>query len=153
MKRSNALKTLSFEHHDGLRIALHIKNELRRADHFTDLIEYIHQIYSPNLLHHFKQEETALLAPLQDDPQASALVNRIRSEHAQLSVLHKLIQQNTKEAKQHIREFGKLLHDHIRFEERKFFPLAEQKLSTTQLNQIEDYLKREHKPLFDNCKI
>lgn len=153
MKRSKYLETLSFEHHDGLIIALKIKNDLKKVDKPTHLIDYIIDVFENGLLHHFNQEEEGFKEDMQSVTAAEPLMNRMEAEHRQFAEIIKNIHESDTNVFEQIRMFGELLHDHIRFEERELFPLIEQSLSIDQLQAISDYLKQEHRPLNKHCNI
>ena len=153
MKRSKELETLSWEHHDGLVIAARIKNDLKKEAEPSHLIPYITDIYTNYLRHHFKQEEDSFLTPIKPFPEADNLIQRMLDEHQQFAEIFARIDPLNSDVFVHVGRFGELLHDHIRFEERQLFPLIEKLLTPEQLAEIEQYLRREHKPIPRECKI
>ena len=153
MKRAKELETLSWEHHDGLVIAARIKNDLKKESEPAHLIPYVTDIYTNYLRHHFKQEEESFLTPLKAFSEAEVLIKRMLDEHTKFAEIFARIEPFDSDVYTHVRRFGELLHDHIRFEERQLFPLIEKLLSDEQLKKIETYLKREHKPIPRECKI
>ncbi len=153
MKRAKELETLSWEHHDGLVIAARIKNDLKKEKEPGHLIPYITNIYTNYLRHHFKQEEDSFLIPIKPFPEADDLIKRMLNEHQQFAEIFSQIDPLEPDVFVQVGRFGELLHDHIRFEERQLFPMIEQLLSAEQLKEIEQYLRREHKPIPRECKI
>ncbi len=153
MKRSKYLETLSFEHHDGLVIASKIKTDLKKENAPTHLIDYVIDVYENGLLHHFDQEEVSFKEVMQNITGAKQLMSRMEAEHTQFAEIIENISKPVANVFAQIRLFGELLHDHIRFEERKLFPLIEQSLSSDQLKAIGLYLHREHRPLNKQCHI
>ena len=153
MERSKYLETLSFEHHDGLVIALRIKKDLKNEVKPAHLFAYVIDVYENGLQHHFHQEEVCFNKVMQNIAAAEKLMNRMETEHMQFAELVKEIQAPGSNVLEQIRIFGELLNDHIRFEERELFPVIEQSLSSEQLEAISIYLHREHRPLNKQCHI
>lgn len=153
MKRSTHLKTLSFEHHDGLVMARKIELTFKDTDKPEEMITYIKEIYPGALDHHFLQEEESLLPALRKFKEAEIMVFQVQKEHRKFLSLYEAVCKQDEHVFTHIQEFGKLLHDHIRFEERVFFPLAEKLLSEDELQNIGKYLKLHHRSLNKSCQL
>jgi hemerythrin-like domain-containing protein len=79
------------------------------------------QAFSDELEPHFQLEEKSFL-PLLCSPENQPLEQRTWEDHRQLRALLDGLRQNNIEALGH---FGKLLSDHVRFEERELFPMLE----------------------------
>lgn len=133
MKRVQALKALSNDHHQGLVLAKHAMQaaeEYKPAKmvwaemtmHFSDVLEP-----------HFQIEEATLAEPLRAAGETE-LVERLEREHAQLRAFFRPGQARGYEE---LKAFGELLKAHIRFEERELFEAAQEKLSEHQLQQVE----------------
>lgn len=153
MKRSPHLKTLSFEHHDGLVMARKIAQSFKNTDEPQEMIAYVQDIYLGGLDHHFKQEEESLFPPLQKYAEAQPVLHQVKQEHDKFLELYQQVCKNDGDVYTHIRVFGQLLNDHIRFEERIFFTLVEELLTEDKLAEIGIYLQREHRPLSKECPI
>jgi len=153
MKRNPNIKTLSFEHHDGLVMARKIEQSFKNTDKPEDMVAYVQDIYLGGLDHHFKQEEDSLFPALQKFKEAQLVLAQVEQEHKRFLELYKLICTNNENVYTHIRAFGKLLNDHIRYEERVFFPLVEELLTENELVKIGIYLNKQHRPLNKECRI
>ncbi len=114
MKRHPHLIPLSHEHHRALHLALQLQKEPDKADTETLLTQEI-----PVLLAHFAAEET-LIAQLLTPFVNQDLLQQFTAEHAQLRQMLQL-----PVARESYGELGRLLHDHVRFEERVLFPALE----------------------------
>ncbi len=138
MKRIAALKSLSMEHHQGLTLARAARaaakmdpdgpeqQEIwyRLEAHVTDVLES-----------HFEIEETVLASALSalNDPHITALLERMYQEHAALRALLSPGGPRTAEQLTHA---GELLSQHIRFEERELFELAQTRLDQHALDAV-----------------
>lgn len=65
--------------------------------------------------------------------QNSALLDQLLHEHG---LIQTCVFDNAKPEAERLKQFGKLLSDHVRFEERQLFPYLEQHLSSEELGQI-----------------
>lgn len=136
MKRADQLQPLSREHHLGLVLSRHAKecsNDVQEiAEHWTKLTDYINQ----NMTHHFKVEDDLLLAKLQpyqqNHPQLAEVIGKIAEQHQKL---YQLVDSPSLSAVR-VQQLATALYDHIRFEERELFPLAQQVLSEQELDAI-----------------
>lgn len=153
MKRNPHLKTLSFEHHEALVMARKISLRFMKTEEPQELIRYVQDIFEDGLDHHFDQEEKCLFPPLNGHRHAQSALMQIKQEHTQLLKLYKKVSESDVHVYKYIREFAVLLHDHIRFEERIFFPLIEKLLTGDELAKIGIILKQEHRPLNKECRI
>ncbi len=73
---------------------------------------------------HFQNEEMNFLPRLANGGQ-DALIRRTLKDHEQLRALALTAQQGDQHA---LQNFGKLLAEHVRFEERELFPALEQNM-------------------------
>lgn len=151
MKRAHQLQPLSRQHHLGLNLSHHAKactDESEDSDeHWRKLTSYM-----DNMSTHFQIEERLIAHALQryqeTIPEVTAALATLHEHHA---LLHKLTREtqtsedNAITAAQ-VRALGTLLYNHIRFEERELFPLAETYLTQAELESIytasPDALKR-----------
>lgn len=133
MKRHPALQPLSRQHHLGLVIANKAKSvtDDDKLIHHQALVEYL-TVAIPT---HFEIERTRLvdviLTKLSDD-KAVKLAKQMLDEHEYIESL--LV--NTDPSVDDVKELANALYDHIRFEERELFPIAETVLSDDELFAI-----------------
>ncbi len=134
MKRSPQLRELSSDHHLALRIARDAKKTLicgdqnRMAKMQADIIQRFHDELEP----HFKLEERYLAEPLKNIAEA-AILEQFHDEHAQLRSWIN----DRHDAASFLAGFGPLLEQHVRFEERAFFELAQALLDETELDKLQ----------------
>ncbi|WP_371929808.1 hemerythrin domain-containing protein [Uliginosibacterium sp. 31-16] len=116
MKRSAELMPLSREHHTALSLA-------RRILVQTDDVEILHaQVMqrTQEILAHFRVEEEGLSpAVMQRSP---GLALRLNDEHRALRDYLLRIESGDRQC---LKDFAYLLQQHVRFEEREFFPAFE----------------------------
>ena len=148
MQRSNQLAALSREHHVALEIAL----RLQRAD--KTQTETVRQatldFWSSECEAHFRLEEDLLLPALArhagtDDPD----IQRILAEHAELRRRIAELDRQPDTKADFLNELGKLLNDHVRYEERTVFGRIEATLAPDELDAIGGHLHaagNEHRP-------
>lgn len=134
MKRSPQLRELSSDHHLALRIARDAKKALacgdqnRMAKSQADIIQRFHAELEP----HFKLEERYLAEPLKNRAEA-AILEQFYEEHAQLRGWIN----DQHDPASFLAGFGPLLEQHVRFEERAFFELAQALLDKTELDELQ----------------
>ncbi len=127
MKRVSALRDLSSEHHGGLVLVRRIRkaaglSEDQSAVIWADVIERFEHELEP----HFQKEEQGLLSALRAAGE-HALVNRTLQEHQEM-------RDQVREADpKGLLRFAQLLSDHIRFEEKELFEVAQRRLSADQM--------------------
>lgn len=117
MKRHAALVGLSQDHHHGLVLA-------RRCISEETTWEQVRATFTEELDPHFDIEERLLLPALGSDP----LVDRTLSDHEEL--------RQRLQDRGSLPEFGQLLQEHIRFEERELFERAQNVMSGFQLDNL-----------------
>lgn len=133
MKRHPALQPLSRQHHLGLVIANKAKSATDddKLTHHQALVEYL-TVAIPT---HFEIERTHLadviLTKLSDD-KAVKLAKQMLDEYEYIESLLA----NTDPSVDNVKELANALYDHIRFEERELFPIAETVLSDDELFAI-----------------
>lgn len=135
MRRSEALKPLSHDHHQGLYVALQLKRaspetaaEARQA--FLDFLARESA--------HFRAEEELLLPAFARhcEPDDPAIV-RVLVEHVDLRRRGQdLARSGPDPDLARLHELGKRLERHIRHEERELFPRIEDALSSDELEQL-----------------
>ncbi len=121
MKRHPALRDLSSEHHQGLVLAKHIRQALAgERTPGPDWAE-VKAVFEASLEPHFRKEEADLLPALEAAGEGE-LVARTRAEH---EAMRRLVREG---GPADLARFAQLLTDHIRFEERVLFQVAQERL-------------------------
>lgn len=128
MKRSPSLLKLSRDHHTALSLALRIE-KANDAASLAAVVSALARIFPEELEPHFQDEEKSLLPQLSLIGEV-ALVEQTLQEHQQL---RSLAQQIADGEHARLQEFGRLLHAHVRFEERELFMVAQQFLPSEYL--------------------
>jgi iron-sulfur cluster repair protein YtfE (RIC family) len=133
MKRHPALTQLSREHHSALVLAKRARGaSAGDPAALKRLLVEVSQALAGELEAHFLLEEQHLLPALAARGEQEA-VARTLAEHAGLRALAVQIDSGLPES---VRRFGAALAEHIRFEERALFPLAESVLGEAALNAL-----------------
>lgn len=147
MKRHERLQPLSRQHHNGLLAALLLKKGVAKKANQEIMSDFILNFWKKDLKDHFNSEEKYLLPALAGSGFDKNLNERLLEEHATLRGYIHAIEQLPPASIQQIEEFYQLLEQHIRFEERTYFPTAERALSEEQLRDIGEKLNDEG----ENC--
>jgi iron-sulfur cluster repair protein YtfE (RIC family) len=134
VKRSAELAVLSREHHIALELALRLKRAA--ADQVDLLARDASDFWRRESSEHFRLEEDFLLPSLArhaaaDDPD----IERVRSEHDELRRRFAELDGGGRDVPA-LRELGRLLGDHVRFEERVLFPRVESALDPDELAEL-----------------
>jgi hemerythrin-like domain-containing protein len=123
MKRHEALAELSRDHHQGLFVA----QRLTRGA--PDARERFLAFWEPGGQEHFRIEEEVLLPLLaRHRPADDPAIVRVLVEHVEIRRLAGQLDD--------LPALGKLLHDHIRHEERVLFALCEADLTDEELAAV-----------------
>jgi hypothetical protein len=133
VKRHPHLTPLSDDHHTALVLARHSRKTGEGAKSAGELDaewQRTRQRFDAELEPHFRVEETLLLPPLASLGEA-ALVERTRADHTRLRELVA-----APADPERMIAFGRLLHAHVRFEERELFARAEEVLSASTLETV-----------------
>ncbi len=138
IKRSRQLSPLSRDHHNGLLLGWKIKQGIRNGTDKKIIAGYIKWFWQNDLEEHFREEEEILAPYLKGND----LVQRMFHEHLQIKGF---IHHESMENEEALNKLALLVSDHIRFEERELFPLAEKLITEEDLNQIESRLGKERK--------
>ena len=128
--RDTNLIVLSHEHHHGLIFCSRLKKTVN-VDSDT-VRRYILDFWGRYLFDHFLNEELVFLPYLKEEE----LTTQFKNEHQIVRDLMDEIKNPIGPIHQQALQFSKLIHDHIRFEERTFFPWLEQKLTQNQLAKV-----------------
>lgn len=121
IKRDPAMIPFSRDHHAGLSLARELRRAgAGRADPAAAWARF-RQAWRDELADHFDEEER-LLVPLTCD---AVLADRLKREHDALRAAAAAEQPGPPD----LARIGDLLHDHIRWEEREYFPVVEAALT------------------------
>jgi hemerythrin-like domain-containing protein len=128
MKRSEALKVLSHQHHQGLFAALQLKRASAETAGEARSV-FLDFYYERHGARHFRGEEELLLPAYArhtacDRPE----VVRVLTEHVDLRRRGQDLEANPDPDPSALRELGERLERHIRSEERELFPMIEEAL-------------------------
>jgi hemerythrin-like domain-containing protein len=145
MKRNKNLETLSWEHHDGLVLAFRLEKGIKNRIENNMINDYLLHVWDHVLQHHFWQEEQALTIPLTQSKKGREVLQQMMQEHELFRGIIGKIRRSKGDLLPYIRQFADMLTSHIRFEERKLFPVVEQLTSREDLNNIGIFLHAHHK--------
>lgn len=139
MKRARALQDLSRDHLKALLAA----KRMREAEHSEQAVTAFLAFWEAER-DHFRLEEEILLPHYAAATEIDrAAVARVLDEH--LAIRRGAVRLRAPGTSlPELRELGRLLHDHVRFEERHLFPTIEQALDTEQLTRLESALADAH---------
>ncbi|MCL1666767.1 hemerythrin domain-containing protein [Elizabethkingia ursingii] len=129
MKRNENIVLLSRDHHFGLLCAWKIRQGLKKDIPSERIKDYVSYFWNSHLEEHFREEEE-ILFPFANDEFA----DQIRKEHQQIRTLTADIELSV--STQLLTNFADALEQHIRFEERMWFPHLEKILDTSALEKI-----------------
>jgi hemerythrin-like domain-containing protein len=148
IKRSEQLAPLSREHHEGLLAVWKIRQGLKTGIELKRIASFVQWFWNNDLRKHFSKEEK-IIAPFL--PGNDDLLERMIEEHQEIEALVHINEQIADEAL--LAQLADALNDHIRFEERVFFPHVEKLLSGEQLNKIQEQLgqEKEECPVWDDA--
>jgi hemerythrin-like domain-containing protein len=142
MRRIAALRDLSDDHHQGLVLARTAKRAangegaLSAEEAWDELLLKFEQ----ELAVHFQIEEDFLTAPMIAVGE-SDVVDQLVEEHRALRSFVAPDSDRTIEA---LARFGLLLEQHIRFEERTFFEIAQERLDDDTLKRVLEACAKRH---------
>jgi hemerythrin-like domain-containing protein len=146
MKRKQQLQPLSREHHLSLVLA----NKAIRTAQLTDktqikaFCQQVAEEFDNRWEAHFKKEELSIFAVIENkyqrvltktSPEDVTLAELLKQQHQQMRTLASNMQQGRIDQ---LAEFGQLLKEHTRLEERRLFPLISQLFTSQELDQIEN---------------
>lgn len=146
IKRIEALKNLSRDHHHGLLLCWKIREGMKRNVEITRIKNYVDWFWKQHLEEHFEIEEKHIFPILGN---ANALVKQAKAEHRRL----KRFFEDTSDPLRSISLIEEELEKHIRFEERVLFNEIQKHATQDQLLKItaahaETKLHEEHTDAF-----
>ena len=128
MKRADALIPLSSEHHVALVLARQaVTAATDTATQQTQVIERTLNAWDQHIIDHLVTEETSLLPALEAAGERAAAATA-RAQHAALRALIERLRRHDACA---LAPWGEQMREHVKFEERSLFPLAERSLDLT----------------------
>jgi hemerythrin-like domain-containing protein len=125
---------LAKEHHTSLTLANQCINtaKFKTDEEQNSLCDKISKTFETNFHNHFLIEETFIFQPLiEQDTALKKIALQLKNEHPIL------LKQSKNIKNKHLLEFGTLLKQHTRLEDRELFPQLTQYLSTEQLQKIQ----------------
>lgn len=134
IKRSAELAPLSRDHHEGLLFVWKIRQGLKKGVEARLISSYVQWFWENHLQAHFRHEEELLAPSLPSEP----MVERMIDEHQEIEAMVR-INESIADAGL-LEQLAGLVNDHIRFEERELFPLAEKTIPQERLQQIQAQL-------------
>jgi hemerythrin-like domain-containing protein len=135
MKRHSSLQPLSRQHHNGLLVALLVAQGIKKQADLRIISDFILNAWDQDLKEHFLAEEEVLLPALAGTDFNKGLISQLLNEHDTIRQLVASLIRGDADYNL-LEQFHILLSNHIRFEERIFFPEAERLLSTGALQMI-----------------
>lgn len=144
MQRDENLIPLSHDHQHALDVALRLKRAT--AADIADVVQRFETWWAQEGDAHFDLEEQHLLPALpSDDEDLQAGCRQVRDEHVALrGIAEELLAGEPDVALAN--SAGILLNDHVRYEERQFFPLVEERLDEAVLARVGAALRDAHHP-------
>jgi hemerythrin-like domain-containing protein len=144
MKRIEQLRPLSMEHHLSLVLA---NKAIKTATHGDEvniktLCQQIANEFERRWEAHFIKEELSIFTLFEDKyrsslvaetPDDANLTDLLREQHNQMRTMSAEMHEGRTDQ---LAEFGRLLRDHTRLEERRLFPLVSDLFTTQELNLI-----------------
>ena len=140
IRRNENIVKLSKEHHFSLLFCWKIRKGIKMEIPAARIIKYV-EYFKTNFLHpHFKEEEKILFAALKDKAVEKAI-----EQHKEINSLVSKLSKNTDaNQSEQLKKLADLVDDHVRYEERQFFPHIEKTLKPVQLEAIGKQLNEEH---------
>ena len=124
---------VSWQHHDLLMAVLMVKKGVRNNTSAELLSSFLVHVWDSILSKHIKREEEAFSFSV-CQPELSACYQRIIEEHQQLSCMLSVLQEE--KSLELVIALNELLEQHIRYEERVFFPALQANVSTEKMSLL-----------------
>lgn len=134
MKRAPELRDLSDDHHHGLVLARKAKLAAsgQEGPSGPEMWAEVEVVFKKELEPHFEIEESFIGKVLRAAGE-SQLAQRLVDEH---EALREFLLPRHPRTVDDLRRFGELLEQHIRFEERELFQVAQAKLTSDELSAV-----------------
>jgi hemerythrin-like domain-containing protein len=130
LKRNPELVNLSREHHFELLFAWKIKQGLARKVDCRIIQDYVRYFWDHNLECHLEKEEKIVVQVLSE---ADPMRFRVQEDHDLIRSLVTYLYGERKNIEYLLDALQNLIKEHVRFEERVFFPYLEQVATPGQL--------------------
>ncbi|HEY9490082.1 MAG TPA: hemerythrin domain-containing protein [Chryseosolibacter sp.] len=134
IKRHDALKSLSRDHHNGLLLSWKIREGFKRGIHPDRIKRYTDWFWENHLYTHFETEERQIFPVLGNDHK---LVKKALAEHRRLKRLFEMDEEKHKS----LGLIEEELELHIRFEERILLNEVQKVATPLELVEIEKHNK------------
>ena len=141
MKRAEQLIKLSREHHGSLSMAKKISNVAANGtdEELLEAIETIKEYNDSELEEHFQHEERTIFAPIFSEyKEHIGIATILLKEHGHIRMM--IPRLNLETAREDLAEFGKMLKEHTRMEERELFPIVEELFTQEQMDAILNFV-------------
>ncbi len=150
-RRHESLIHFSRDHHDGLMLAQQILDQRRTMlpdwpKDFRGRVTYVTAFFQDHLRPHFTAEEEHLFPLIQRHVAPSKdLITRLIAEHRQMeTIVGGFARPGFAPSQEKLHEFGRILEEHIRTEERKLFPLFEKEAGDEVLTKAQALLSKSY---------
>lgn len=130
IKRHEALKPLSRQHHFGLLFSWKLRKGFHKNIELERMQKFAKWFYEHEIKPHFSDEEKYLFPILEED---NELIERALKEHRRIKRLFN----DTKNPEKSLHRLEEELDAHIRFEERVLFNEIQKVATEAQLEKIE----------------
>jgi len=141
-QRHQALIPLASDHFNGLALALRLQQGKQAtaplwSDNPKFQAGYVVSFFEKELRHHFKVEEEALFPLVKKHvKEAWGIVDELIADHRKMeSAVKDVCKVDSPTLERDLAEFGRLLEQHIRKEDRQLFPLVEAKAAAEVLEE------------------
>ncbi|HFB65722.1 MAG TPA: hemerythrin domain-containing protein [Aeromonadales bacterium] len=135
MKRIKPLQSLSMEHHQSLRLAKKCKDILAQTPEEIKIFsQQLQSNFNEQWLKHFKIEEESIFSVARKKGgEIASVCQQLEQEH---HTMKNLVEKIAAGEYSLLQQFGQLLHDHTRREERELFPMVEAEFTDDELDNI-----------------
>lgn len=129
MKRNQALIPLTHDHHHVLAMIRRSRAALRSEQGAAKAVEKLAEFYEAEMISHFREEEEQIFPLLVDEQgQIPDELARAMREHLQVHALMKQLRRLPSVPV--LEELLDVMEEHVRLEEKKLFPLVEERRSS-----------------------
>lgn len=136
LKRHPSLQDYSREHHDELLLVWKIREGIRKNISCERIRDYCVNHFSELTSLHMQKEENYILAKL---PEQDKDKIRIIHDHEVIKNLIRLLSDDTSVNYDLLSQFADKLEEHIRFEERTFFPKLQENFSEDSIKSMQPF--------------
>jgi len=140
LRRSAQLYPLSWQHHNALMVVLLVKKGIRKAADPGIIGLFLVEFWHETMHAHVEAEESVLAIYINANDLLSKFYAQMLEDHQQMREIIDVMERAHPDFVL-INQFQQLLEQHIRFEERVFFPALEQKLSSAHMEALGHQLR------------